>query len=418
MLDEVRLIATSCLQSASFVIDRCLEVAEPGIRATSSFVDEFGNPMLWHEFGPLVGPGWAANALGGVLCFLKLGKLAQAPRCTALGIDMTHHILEGGYVDEQTGFIWPYFHKLEERFCLNYTHTDEWFCPGSLARVGTQLLEIADLSPELADPARRAALGLADWFLENLDLLYDGWVPRRTTGSGDVFKQPGDDLWDASADGLYLLEFYLELVKRDLKNVTSQASGLARAYSARGGIFGSINHDTYDPHESVAYASGYRILRLAAQVLEEPEFDHLAQACLEGLERFWMREDRHGVSTANLLYMEDSWNTAYLWENAEAALAYTLAGGTENLQRARDLLVAISRHHYGPYGFLTEGVDWDNQVGQQHHRGDEYYGPIAYTEPLLNNLYVVEPTLAWLKATHNFDVLAIEARHTSCATAL
>jgi hypothetical protein len=42
----------------------------------------------------------------------------------------------------------------------------------------------------------------------------------------------------------------------------------------------------------------------------------------DSLERFKMREDRNGVATCGLLYMERSWDTAYLWENAEAALAY------------------------------------------------------------------------------------------------
>ena len=44
--------------------------------------------------------------------------------------------------------------------------------------------------------------------------------------------------------------------------------------------------------------------------------------CLAGLDQFKMPDDRNGVATKGLLYMEKSWDTAYLWENAEAALAY------------------------------------------------------------------------------------------------
>ena len=38
--------------------------------------------------------------------------------------------------------------------------------------------------------------------------------------------------------------------------------------------------------------------------------------------RFRMAEDRNGVATRGLFLMEDSWDTAYLWENAEVAQAY------------------------------------------------------------------------------------------------
>jgi hypothetical protein len=120
-----------------------------------------------------------------------------------------------------------------------------------------------------------------------------------------------------------------------------------------------------------------------------------------------MREDRNGVATRGLLYMERTWNTAYLWENAEAALAYFEAADDlmdQRPQQARKYLMdgltilrAAARHHYGPHGFLTEGVDWDNIVGEQHHIDGAFYGPIKYTEPLLNNQHIVEPTLYYLE---------------------
>jgi len=46
---------------------------------------------------------------------------------------------------------------------------------------------------------------------------------------------------------------------------------------------------------------------------------------------------------------------------------------------------------------LTEGVDWNNHVGKQHHFNQAEYGDIKYTEPLLNNLHIVEPTLLVIK---------------------
>lgn len=57
----------------------------------------------------------------------------------------------------------------------------------------------------------------------------------------------------------------------------------------------------------------------------------------------------------------------------------------------------IDRTHHGPHGFLTEGVDWNNHVGQRHHIDKARFGAIRYTEPFLNNQYIVEPTLFYLR---------------------
>jgi hypothetical protein len=110
--------------------------------------------------------------------------------------------------------------------------------------------------------------------------------------------------------------------------------------------------------------------------------------------------------------MEDSWDTAYLWENAEVAQAFLEAGRETHPEMrapnipsgefytgiALGILDAIARHHYGPHGFLTEGVDWNNHVGQQHHIDQATYGAIQYTEPLLNNLHLLLPTLTYFEA--------------------
>ncbi len=63
------------------------------------------------------------------------------------------------------------------------------------------------------------------------------------------------------------------------------------------------------------------------------------------------------------------------------------------LQDGLTILRAIAKHHQRDTGFLTEGVDWNNHVGKQHHFDEAEYGDIKYTEPLLNNLHIVEPTL-------------------------
>jgi hypothetical protein len=42
-------------------------------------------------------------------------------------------------------------------------------------------------------------------------------------------------------------------------------------------------------------------------------------------------------------------------------------------------------------------VDWNNHVGQQHHIDGALYGAVQYTEPLLNNLHFLGPTLYYLE---------------------
>jgi hypothetical protein len=60
------------------------------------------------------------------------------------------------------------------------------------------------------------------------------------------------------------------------------------------------------------------------------------------------------------------------------------------------ILRAAAKHHHGAGGFLTEGVDWNNHVGQQHHLDQARFGDIQYTEPFLNNQHIAEPTLFYL----------------------
>jgi hypothetical protein len=181
----------------------------------------------------------------------------------------------------------------------------------------------------------------------------------------------------------------------------------------QGGIFGSINHDTYDAHENVAYSVAFRVLLSVSRTLGNEAIRSFAfSTCLGGLDPFKMKEDRNGVATKGLLYMEKSWPTAYLWENAEAALAYfeaalDLRTTMPEVSRSHErdgltILRAISKHHHGPHGFLTEGVDWSNHVSEKHHIDGAFYGDIQYTEPFLNNQHITEPTLFYLKHLARF----------------
>jgi hypothetical protein len=266
------------------------------------------------------------------------------------------------------------------------------------------MLELAGQVPGGPRASRlvEAAVKLGGWLLEHAPWLDSGWVPRRITLVGQPYPHTPtggpDPIFDHSADGLFLLELYSALASRGLDEYREACLRLGDAFVQAGGWWGSLNHDTYDDHENVAYSVAYRVFARAADALARPGWKAFArQAALPGLSQFRMAEDRNGVATRGLLWMEKTWDTAYLWENAEAAQAFleswSATGFEDHRQAGLDILRGIANHHHGPLGFLTEGVDWNNHVSSRHHVGEALYGDINYTEPLLNNLHLLGPTL-------------------------
>jgi hypothetical protein len=416
-------IVDSVLDSLRFTQNRTLRQDAYGHWVSiSSFVDPEGTPMDWHDFGNLEGPGWAANAVGGAYEIFLWGKLTGQKTWRTNALRILDHVLECGFIEPQTGFIRPYRHTLTGEFCLNYKHQTNWLCPGSLAKIGYQLLVFAD---ELKSSARarkmqRAALGCAQWLDRQLETVPNGWYPRRCSPDGKVYRKTpeggNDPFWQTSADGLFIVQLQAALTQRKLADYTDSIRSKASVFIKLGGIFGSINHDTYDPQENVAYSVAFRTLRAVSRLLGNDAIGQFAyDRCLAGLDQFKMTDNRNGVATRGLLFMEKSWDTAYLWENAEAALAYFEAAKDlrqKNPQRSRQfeqdglvILRSIAKHHYGPHGFLTEGVDWNNHVGQQHHVDQTRFAAIRYTEPFLNNQHIAEP--AWYYLEH----LAKRSRH-------
>jgi len=400
-------IFDSARDSVRFAVERTLVPYKGKLRCKSSFVDSQGQVMGWHDFGHLEGPGWAANAVGGAYELYIFARHVRDPCLADKAVALLDHVLEDGFVDYKTGFIWGYRETTSGKLCLNYQHNNTWFCPGSMAKIAVQMLIFSDhLDQERQQKLRRIAVKTAEWIAKNVDSTANGWYPRRCRPDGKHYtKNPygGEDrLFDKSGDGLFIVQLFTKLTKRGLADYSKVVREKAETFVEAGGFFGSINHDTYDEHENVSYAVGFRVLREAANLLDDARIREFAyRRCLGGLDQFKMTEDRNGVQTKGLLYMEKSWDTAYLWENAEAALAYLEAyeetGKEQYLLDGLTILRAIAKHHHGPYGFLTEGVDWNNHVGRKHHFGQEEYGDIKYTEPLLNNLHIVEPTLLALR---------------------
>jgi hypothetical protein len=416
-------IVDSVVDSLRFTVDRTLARCEKGhLASISSFVDPEANVMGWHDFGYLEGPGWAANAVGGAYELYAFGGFLGKKEWQDKALLVLDHVLGCGFIDETTGFITSYrltpeglaATKRSDPFCCNYKHNSDWICPGSMAKVAYQLLIFGD---ELGDPARTprmraVAVRCGEWLRDKVPPVENGWFPRRVTPKGELYRKSpdggNDPFWQTSADGLFIVQLWTALTARGLADYKVLIGKKADVFLAQGGIFGSINHDTYDAHENVAYAVAFRVLREVARTLSRPEVAEFARAkCLAGLEQFKMRDDRNGVATKGMLYMEKTWPTSYLWENAEAALAHfecafdlRASDPAKSAALVRDgltILRAAAKHHHGTHGFLTEGVDWSNHVSEKHHIDGAFYGDIKYTEPFLNNQHIAEPTLFYLK---------------------
>jgi hypothetical protein len=400
-------ILDSASDSVRFAVERSLVPYKQYLCCKSTFVDKFGNVMAWHDFGNLEGPGWAANAVGGAYELYLFGKHIRDPCLPEKAILLLDHVLEDGFIDYETGFITGYRDTAANGFCLNYLHKNDWFCPGSMAKIAFQLLIFSDhLDGQRKQKMQAVAGKAAAWIDANAKPTPNGWYPRRCKPTGEHHpKNPYGDqdiLFEKSGDGLFIIQLFTALTRRGLADYAETIREKVKRFMELGGLFGSINHDTYDEHENVSYAVAFRVLRQAADLLGDESIRRFAyDKCLAGLDQFKMTEDKNGCATKGLLFMEKSWDTAYLWENAEAALAYLEAyldtGNKSYLLDGLTILRAITKHHYKDTGFLTEGVDWNNHVGKQHHFDQAEYGDIKYTEPLLNNLHIVEPTLLALK---------------------
>jgi len=431
-------VTASVRDSIRFTLSRTLRRDERGgLASISTFVDPTGEVMGWHDFGNLEGPGWAANAVGGAWEIHRWGRLLGRADWRADALDILDHVLDGGFLDEETGFIRGYRETTTGKLRLNYKHQSDWFCPGSMAKVAFQLLEFGTELLAARTPGakargarmRRMAVRTAEWIARHVEPAPNGWFPRRTTPEGKIYRKSPeggrDPLWQRSADGLFIVQLQTALTLRGLADWRDAVREKCRTFVQCGGIFGSINHDTYDERENVAYSVAFRTLLAASRLFSDRELARFAyEKCLRGLDQFKMTEDRNGVATRGLLYMERSWDTAYLWENAEAALAYFEAAADCRASfpaRAREfeldgltILRAAAKHHYGPYGFLTEGVDWNNHVGQQHHIEGRLYGAIQYTEPFLNNQHIAEPTWFYLERLARQETAGENRRRLDC----
>jgi len=104
----------------------------------------------------------------------------------------------------------------------------------------------------------RAAAKCAEWIDTNIKSTSNGWYPRRCKPTGEHYPQnaygDGDILFEKSADGLFIIQLFTGLTQRGMADYKAEIKDKIGVFIKAGGIFGSINHDTYDEHENVAYS--------------------------------------------------------------------------------------------------------------------------------------------------------------------
>jgi hypothetical protein len=401
-------ILDSALASVRYALAVCDDPGDGSLRCRSVTTEPDGSLVRYR--GRLIeGVGYCADSVFAANHLLRLGALLGSEGLCDAGRRLARHFLGAGFFDDPTVPVTLYRDTETGEFLDNLEGRPEYLELGHMARVGHQLLALKDPA---AEPAVRRLIA---WLAE-AELCANGWFPRRCTPDGRVYDRapdalgptqlqppfPPDPLFDRSGAGCFVIQLFAAAHRAGLEDLSGPITRAVEAFISAGGHFGSTNTDTEDMHENVSYAIAYLALQEAADVLGKPEWASFAlESCLLPLEQFELRDDINGIATKGLLFMERSWNSACMWEVAMCAQAYLEAyratGRRDFALKALTILRAIAKHHHGELGFLTEAVDWDGHSVKSRHFDSASRGDINDTHPFLNNLYVVEPTLTYLR---------------------
>jgi hypothetical protein len=413
--DPDNTILDSAIASVRFAAKVCDDPGDGTLRCQSMDAIPDGTLVPFRD-RMIDGVGYCTDTVFAANQIIRFGRLLRSDALIGFGTRLAQHCFNGGFFDDENMPVRLYYVIDDDRFLDNLEGHDTYIEPGHMARVGHQLLMLSDVvGAPLDQRARDAGALIAEW-TTTLERCENGWFPRRSTPDGKVFRHaadafgpvglgaplPPDPIYDQSGSGVLILQLLVEAHERGLADYSGAIESTVDAFIGANGFFGSTNSDTEDLHENVTYAMAFQALRAAGRAMGRADWTEFAySACLEPLVQFELVEDLNGLETKGLLYMEDSWNSACTWEIAEAAEAYLQAftdrGRRSDLHKALTMLRGLAKHHHGPYGFLTEAVDWDGHSVVTRHMDGRRYSDIVTTHPFLNNLHVLEPTVTFLE---------------------
>jgi hypothetical protein len=408
-------ILDSALASIRYALAVCDDPGDGSLRCRSVTTTPDGSLSRYR--GRLIeGVGYCADSIFAANHLVRVGRLLRSDGLCMAGERMARHAFAAGFFDDPALPVRLYRDSESGEFLDNLEGRPEYLEVGHIARVGQQLLALAEVvGPELATQASEAARRLTPWLVA-VERCPNGWFPRRCTPAGKVYDRapdalgptqltgpfPIDPLYDRSGAGCFVIQFFAAGHRAALADLRDPITSAVEAFIRVGGHYGSTNTDTEDARENVSCAIACIALQDAAEAFSVPEWSAFAiKSALAALEDFELKDDFNGIQTKGLLLMEESWNSACMWEIAMAAQAY-LAAYARTSERSYALkgltmLRAMAKHHHGELGFLTEAVDWDGHSVKTRHFGGAQRGDINDTHPFLNNLYIVEPTLTYLR---------------------
>ena len=407
-------ILDSALASIRYALAVCDDPGDGTLRCRS--VTSTPDGSLSRYRGRLIeGVGYCADSIFAANQIVRFGQTVGSEALVTGGQRIALHAFATGFFDDPSIPIRMYRDCESGEFLDNLEGRPEYLELGHMARVGHELVALAEVAePEMAKAAQAVVRRLALW-LRDVELCPNGWYPRRCAPDGKIYDRapdafgptplpepfPLDPLYDQSGAGSFVIQFLAAMYRTGWAELRKPITQGVEAFISQGGHFGSTNTDTEDLHENVSYAIAYLAIQEAADSLSMPEWSGFAlKFCLQPLEQFEITEDLNGLQTKGLLFMEESWNSACMWEMAMAAQAYLLAfrkaGARRFALKALTILRSMAKHHHGNLGFLTEAVDWDGHSVKTRHFQAEAKGDIADTHAFLNNLHVIEPTLTYL----------------------
>ena len=410
-------ILDSAIASAQFGYSACDDPGDGTLRCQS--ITALQNGELERLRGRLIeGVGYCADAVFAAHWLERLGRVINNPQLRQVGRRIGLHTLAEGFFDDPDIPIRLYRDVESGEFLNNLEVRPGYIELGHIGRVAHELAQWHDLleDKQLEERVRAIVIRTARWLIE-AERCANGWYPRRSTPDRRVYRlatdafgpasideeaPPTDPVFDRSATGTLIVQLLADVSRRGWLDAKDTLQSDTTAFVNGGGFFGSINTDTEDAQENVAYAMAFQAMHAAAQVLQEPSLTEFAyEVCLGGLRQFEMTTDVNGLETKGLLWMEPSWNSACMWEIAEAAQAYLVAYGETrdrtHVMKALTMLRGMAKHHHGPLGMLTEAVDWDGHSVVTRHFDGQRYSDIRETHPFLNNLHVLEPTVTYLE---------------------
>jgi len=333
--------------------------------------------------------------------------------------EIARHAIHSGYLDDPEIPVRLYRDAESGEFFDQVEARRTFFDLGHMAKAIQNLVDLAGN----VDAGSRERLMIAGRrfgaFVLKTGRTASGWLPRRVAHDLSPYMlarvpppKPGvvpvaggprpDPIAERSGAGLLTVACMLKLDRLGLVKGREFLRETCDAFIDSGGYFGSVNTDTEDQAESVAFALAFQTLLEASDYLECPGYRNFAfDVCLPGLERFHMVEDRNGQRTKGLLRLSDSYSSACMWECSEAALAYFRAaadrGRPEHALAGLTILRAIARNHFGELGFIPSELDWNGRMPPEAHLEAGPFGPRRVTHPYMNNLHVVRSTLFFLE---------------------